>query len=162
MISVFFVVLAALCAALEMTFKKAWNSDRRAEFFLSYLLLFNLGVMGLIAAYMHVFMGPETARQIGWLPGSPFQFEMGMANLAFGVLGILSYWIRGRFWDATVIGWNILFIGCFVGHLRDYIVNNNTAPWNIGIFIWFSDLFVPLLALVLLWHVCQANKKTIA
>lgn len=73
------------------------------ETFLSYILFFNMGLMGLLGAYAHVFMGPETAKSIGWEPGSPFQYEIGMANLAFCTLGILSYWFRGSFWEASIV-----------------------------------------------------------
>ncbi len=103
--------------------------------------------MGLLGAYAHVFMADETARSIGWAPGSLFQFEIGMANLAFGVLGVLSYWIRGRFWDASIIGWCVLFLGCFIGHVINYYAENNTAPYNIGPYIWFYDLILPIIIL---------------
>jgi len=106
--------------------------------------------MGLLAAYAHVFMGPETAQRIGWEPGSPFQFEIGMANLSYGVLGVLSFWAGLRFKAATVIGWSILLLGCFVGHLLNYYETGNTAPYNLGVFLWFNDLFLPILALALL------------
>lgn len=144
-------IFAVIFTLIELSYKKTWHYPNTAEVFLSYILLFSMGLMGILAAYAHVFMGPETAKSIGWAPGSPFQFEIGMANLSYGVLGILAYWIRGRFWDAAVIGWSVLFLGCFVGHVLDYFIHGNDAPYNIGIFIWFNDLFMPLLALALLY-----------
>jgi hypothetical protein len=153
-------ILAIVSAVVHMAYyRKDWNASTVATVLLSYILFFNMGIMGLLAAYAHVFMGPETAREIGWEPESPFQFEMGMANLAFGVLGILSYWIRGRFWDAACIGWAILLIGCFVGHVINYYTFNNTAPYNIGISIWFFDLFIPILALGLLAYIRTDHSK---
>lgn len=150
MLAIVLFGLALLFAIVHLSVKKLWHSGRVAEHFLAYILFFNLGVEGLLAAYAHVFMGPETAAQIGWKGGSPFQYEIGMANLAFGVLGIMSFWIRDNFWTATVIGWAILFLGCFVGHVIDYYATGNTAPYNIGIFIWIADLFLPLFGLFLL------------
>lgn len=152
MLILFLFVIALFFTFGHLAYKNEWNFSKFIEVFLSYILFFNLGVMGILAAYAHVFMGPEIAKQIGWQPGSPFQFEMGMANLSFGVLGILSYWIRGRFWDATIIGWNVLFLGCFVGHVINYFDYHNNAPLNIGFYIWFSDLFLPLLALTMLTY----------
>src|SRR6476659_8155319 len=32
----------------------------------------------------------DVARSIGWPPGSPFQWEVGVADLGWGVLGVLS------------------------------------------------------------------------
>jgi hypothetical protein len=35
---------------------------------------------------------------IGWPPGNPFQFEVGVHDGAWGVLGFLCIWIGGLFW----------------------------------------------------------------
>lgn len=145
MISLFFLALALICTFTQLTYRKEWFLPKSLEVFLSYVILFNIGVMGLLAAYMHLFEGPETAKLIGWPPGSGFQFEIGIANLAYGVVGIMAYWIRGRFWDALLIGWSILLLGCFVGHITDYAFHDNNALWNIGVFIWINDLILPFL-----------------
>lgn len=147
MISVFLFLIAVVATLAHLYFKKQWNLPKASEVFLSYVLLFMIGVMGLLTAYALIFMGPKVARQIGWQPGSPFESEMAMANLSYGVLGILSYWIRGRFWDATIIGWSVFLIGCFSVHLNDYLTYGNNAPLNIGVSLWFYDLFSPMVAL---------------
>jgi hypothetical protein len=90
-------VFFTLC---HLIYKKAWHLPKAVRIFLSYFLFFNIGVMSLLAAYANVFMGPETAALMGREAGSPFQFEMGMAYLSFGVIGMLAFWIRDRFWDA--------------------------------------------------------------
>ena len=158
MFSMFLFFIAIVFTVGHLTFRREWHSGRVIEVFLSYILLFNVGMMGLTAAYMHVFWGPETARQIGWQPGSPFQFEIGMANLSYGILGVIAFWMRGRFWDAVLLGWSILLLGCFVGHIMDYYAHDNTAPWNIGAFIWFNDLFLPFLVLFLLGHLRKGTQ----
>lgn len=152
MVSILLFICALIFTASHLIYKKQWNDPVSIEVLLSYILLFNVGFMGLLGAYAHVFMGPEIAKTIGWAPGSPFQYEVGMANLSYGVLGILSFWIRGRFWDACIIGWVVLFLGCFVGHVISYYVDHNTAPYNIGPYIWFYDLFLPLFVLSLFYH----------
>lgn len=153
MLSVFLFVFAIAFSLGHLIYKKERRYLKIAEIILGYIIFFNIGLMGLLASYAHVFMGPQTAREIGWQPGSPFQFEIGMANLCFGVLGVMAYWIRGRFWDATCIGWSVFLLGCFVGHILDYYRYNNTAPLNYGIFIWFNDLFLPILVLGLLAYI---------
>ena len=159
MVFVFMFMLAVIFTLVELSYKKKWHYPNTLETFLSYILLFSMGLMGILAAYVHVFMGPEIAKSIGWAPGSPFQFEIGMANLSYGVLGILAYWIRGRFWEAVIIGWSVLLLGCFVGHVLDYVMHGNDAPYNIGLFIWFNDLFMPLLVLALLYAL--RSRKTL-
>lgn len=152
MVSLILFACAIIFTIFHLTYKKEWHLPKSIEVFLAYILLFNMGLMGILGAYAHVFMGPETAASIGWAAGSPFQFEIGMANLAFGVLGVLSYWIRGRFWDAAIIGWSVLFLGCFVGHVINYYQEHNLAPYNIGPYIWFYDLFLPILVLALWFY----------
>lgn len=160
MVSIILFICAILFTIGHLTYKKEWHHPKAVETFLSYILLFNMGIMGLLGAYAHVFMGPETAKSIGWEPGSPFQFEIGMANLAFGVLGILSYWFRGSFWDAAIIGWSVLFFGCFVGHVINYYTEHNTAPYNIGPYIWFYDLLLPILVLALLYWLRSSQRRS--
>jgi hypothetical protein len=159
MVSILLFVCAIIFTVCHLTYKHKWGYPSTVEIFLSYILLFNMGFMGLLGAAAHVFMAPETAQTIGWAPGSPFQFEVGMANLAFGVLGILCYWFRGAFWDASIIGWSVLFFGCFVGHVMDYYATNNTASYNIGPYIWFYDLLLPILVLGLLYYLRFCGNK---
>lgn len=146
-----FLLLAILFTLGEIIYrKKQRKTNIYAEIFLSYILFFYLGLSALFGAYSNIFQGAQTAALIGW-PANPFfQFEIGIANLAFGVLGLLSYWIRGRFWESTIIGWSILYVGAFVGHIIRYFTISDSAPLNFGAFIWFNDLFMPLLSVALL------------
>lgn len=159
MLSLFLFICAVIFTVGHLTYKREWHSSKAAEVFLAYVLLFSMGIMSLFAAYAHVFMGPEIANLIGWPARSPFQFEMGMANLSYGVLGVLAFWIRGRFWEASIIGWSVLLLGCFVGHVIDYYANHNTAPYNIGPYIWFYDLFLPILILSLLLYTRSSKQN---
>lgn len=143
-----FLIMTVVVALIFINRKGYHTKGEISETFLSYLLFFNVGCMGLLAFYAHVFNADATAQSIGWAVGSPFQFEMGMTNLAIGVAGVLCYWYRGLFWMATITIVTVLFWGCFIGHLIEYS-KGDTAPYNIGLFIWFSDLLVPLLAVVL-------------
>lgn len=159
MFPVFLFCLAILFTIVHATYKKVWTGPKFVEVFLGYIIFFSMGIMSLFAAYGHVFMGPEIAKLIGWQPGSPFQFEIGMANLSYGVLGVLALWVKGRFWDAAVIGWSVLLLGCFLGHVINYYADNNAAPLNIGPYIWFYDLFLPILLLGMLIYVRGIFRK---
>lgn len=157
MLSLILFILAIIFAFIALRNNKEWHPHDReltmkrfADHLLGYMLLLNVGVFLIFASFLHIFWGPETARMIGWAPGSPFQYEVGVANLSYGVLGILSFWRRGKFWDAVVLGVSIFLLGCFIGHAIDYLDYGNDAPWNFGFFIWFTDLFLPI-ALLALW-----------
>lgn len=145
MLTVYLLGLAFVFTLIQLLWKWEWNWPRVVEVFLSYVLFFCVGVMGILGAYAHLFMGAEVAKLIGWAPGSPFQYEVGMANFSYGVLGLMSFWVRGSFWGAVIVGWSIFVLGCFVGHIMDYIFHDNTAPYNIGLQIWLWDFIVPLL-----------------
>lgn len=123
---------------------------------LLYLLVVFVGIAGLVGALVHTFDAAATARKIGWLPGSPFQFEVAMANLAFGILGILCIWQRGSFWTATGIGFSVYMLGCAYGHYRQMLLGD-VAPYNAGWGIWLYDVGVPLLILALLYGRSRYN-----
>lgn len=160
MLSIYLFGIVIACTVIHLLLKWDWHWAKISEVLLSYILLFNVGVMGFLAAFAHIFMGPETAKLIGWEPGSPFQFEMGIANLSYGVIGVLAYWIRGNFWVAVVVGWSVLMLGCFLGHIMDYVLHGNNAPYNIGIYIWINDLILPFVTLVLL-KVSKGSHQTL-
>jgi Family of unknown function (DUF6790) len=120
---------------------------------LLYALALDVGVIGLIFGFIpHVFFADEAARLIGWPPGSPFQFEVGVHDGAWGVLGFLSLWIGGSFWIATGLGWSIFMLGATYGHVYHTVYEGNFAPYNF--LTIFSDAFVAvwLLALLYLYH----------
>ncbi len=150
---VFFFWVAVLAA----TGLHLWLSGRPrtaalvVEVLLLYLLVLLVGISGLMAGLAHIFLAQEVALKIGWQPGSPFQFEVAMADLAFGILGILCFWQRGGFWTATIIGYAIFLLGCAYGHVREAMVAGNFAPYNVGIMIWLNDVGLPVLLLALLW-----------
>ncbi len=129
---------------------KPLTKKKIVEVILLYILVVFVGVGCLLAGMAHIFRGPETAAGIGWQPGSPFQYEMGVANLAFGALGILCIWKRGEFWTATGIGVAVIFLGCAIGHVYEMVVHHNYAPYNAGWGILFNDAVLPVIILVLL------------
>lgn len=72
-----------------------------ADILLLYLFVFPIGLGGLIGFLGHTFRAGSTAASIGWPAHNPFQYEVAMANLAFGILGISAAWVRGGFRVAT-------------------------------------------------------------
>ncbi|WP_113704462.1 DUF6790 family protein [Nonomuraea lactucae] len=101
-----------------------------------------LGGLGHIGPY-----APQIADSIGFAH-SPFQWEVGWADIAVGVIGLLSIWNRGSFMTAAVIAMAILYWGDAIGHVMQWAAHGNTAPNN----IWTipTDILQPLIAIVLL------------
>ena len=141
-------VVAAICLHLWLG-KRPVSAGRFVEVLLLYLLVFYAGVGGLTGFLGHTFKTQEIALKIGW-QSNPFQFEVAMANLAFGVLGVMCIWQRRGFRTATGIGFAIFLLGCAYVHFRDMTLHGNFSPYNVGAVLWFNDLAVPLIILILL------------
>ena len=63
-------------------------------------------------------------------PVIPFQLEVGFANLAVGILGIVAMGLRDGFRQATVIAGTVFGGGATVVHVMDVIESGNLAPGN--------------------------------
>jgi len=149
---IWFIYLTVALAAivLHLRFDKMPRTGARVvDVALFYLLVIFAGVGGLMGAVAHTFFAREIALGIGWQPGSPFQFEVAMANLAFGVLGIMCIWNRSGFRTATGVGLAVFLLGCAYGHLQAMLAGNY-APYNTGPGIWLMDVVIPLTILGLL------------
>src|SRR5579885_484169 len=61
-----------------------------SEIVYRWMALFALGITSIYAFMMHAYFPQISASAIGWKP-SPFEFEVAVADLAIGLLGILSF-----------------------------------------------------------------------
>jgi len=147
MLLVFFTLAAIVAASIHLAVSPRRRSNRGAvvETYLLHLFFFYVGLMGLLAAYAHVFRPVATSASIGWST-SPYEYEVGMADLTIGVLGVLCVWFRGGFWLATAIANAVWLLGDAVGHLRQMMVNNNHAENNSGVFL-VAEFVVPVVIL---------------
>jgi hypothetical protein len=125
--SVLPVLLAALHVRLDPSAKdRVW----RVEVFLIFLFMLGVGASGLSGFFGHVFTPDTVAESIGWPKGSPFQQEMGFANLALGVLGLIAAARRDGFREATVIAVTIVGVGATLVHISDALQEGNLAAGN--------------------------------
>lgn len=112
-------------------------------------LVINVGISGLYAFMGHAFSSKKVAEYIGWPSGNPFQFEVAVTNLSFGILGVLCIWFRDNFWIATVIGFSVFALGAAYVHIRDMTKNKNHSPGNAGPPL-YSDILKPIFLVGLL------------
>ena len=119
-----------------------------ADRLLAWILLLPIGVTGLWAAIFHLFFPEIAAADIGWDP-SPFQFEVGMADLAIGATACVSFWRSLDFKAAVVIINAIFLLGDAIGHVGQMIAAGNFASGNAGV-PFLDDLILPVLTLILL------------
>lgn len=153
MLQVIFVVLAVIAASIHLGISPRRRSSGAAiaGTFLLYLLFFYVGLQGVLTAYAHVFRPVQTSASIGWST-SPYEYEVGMADLTVGVLGVLCLWLRGNFWLATAIANAVWFLGDAVGHLREMTIHNNHAANNSGIFLVVEFTVPALMVILALYH----------
>lgn len=135
-------VLALLVAAFR-------RHPAPAERYLAWLLLLSVGVQGIWAGFFHIFFPGMAAASIGW-QDSPFQFEIGVADMAIGITAVVSFW-RGPDFRAAVVWYIALFnLGVAIGHIRQVIETGNMAANNFGILLLITVIqmvLLPVLAL---------------
>lgn len=129
--------------------RQANTTTRRIELALMYLLAISVGASGLGGAFGHLFLSDIVAEGIGWPAGSPFQLEMGFANLAIGVLGLVAIGRRDGFRTATIVATTIIGGGATLVHLQDIAAHGNLSPGNTIQNI--SNLLDPVLLIALSW-----------
>ena len=118
-----------------------------ADRLIKYLLIFPLGVQSLWAFLCHVHP-EESAAVIGWEP-SPFQYEVGVANLGIGLAALYAAFQGFQARAAVAVMAACFLGGAAVGHLRDIAMGDNLAPGNAGP-ILYTDMLTPIMLLVLL------------
>lgn len=114
---------------------------------LFYQLVITLTLTGVQGFLGHVFKSDMVAEYIGWEKGSPFQKELGYAELGYGIAGVICIWMSREFWLATIIITSPLFIGAAIVHLKEMMKSKNFKPGNSIILL--PDLIIPLSLIVL-------------
>ena len=128
---------------------KPLKSDTVAEAFLSYYMLFPIGISNLVNFVFHVFLGDTAAKFIGW-ENSPFQAEVGFASLGVGIAGVIAFRASLPFRCATLIPPSAFSLGAAGGHIYQMIVAHNFSPGNVGLVLPI-DIIIPIIGFVFLW-----------
>lgn len=130
-------------AVIFIFFHRLFSHRPPAEIIYRWIAFFPLGLTGIYAFIMHAYYPDVSAMSIGWKV-SPFQFEVAVADLAFGLLGILSFCASYGFRLATVLGSAIFLWGDAIGHINQMLVYKNYSPANAGSWFWM-DVLIPFI-----------------
>ena len=103
------------------------GTDNFATVFMTNSLAWLIGGQGITAGCLHIFFGPKIAASIGWKP-SPFEYEVGVANLGIGVAGIMAGSYGRQYWLALIIVSTIFLWGAAIGHIWEMIKNKTLPP----------------------------------
>lgn len=151
-------IMGSLCSLIVLARSpKPLPKRQIIEAFLSYFILFNIGIGYVNNFFMHTVFAEFVAEFIGW-ESSPFQHEVGFASLGFGVIGLLAF--RGSFdlRAASIIGPTCFLWGAAGVHIQDMIRSQNFAPGNAGVVFW-TDIFLPIIGLALLYQQYTIQKQ---
>ena len=142
------LIAAVALAVIVSAAKRGTPSGAFGEQLFRWTALLAVGATGIFTFICHVFFSESTAAHIGWQT-SPFQYEVGIADLVVGVLGVLAF--RGNFGFrlATTLATTIWQWGDGVGHVRQMIVAHNYEPGNAGSLFW-GDVLIPMVIIVAL------------
>lgn len=140
----------AVTFVLALVFAALGRKRPAADRYLRWLLLLPIGLGGLWSGIYHVAFPEVAAHFIGW-QNSPFQFEVGMADLGIGVAGCVAFWASYGFQAATVLISAIFFLGDAIGHIHQMMQTSNFSPGNAGS-VFYIDIILPVttIALVLM------------
>lgn len=137
-------ILAAILILINKFLSKQEMSGYEIAFRWFALLMF--GLTAIYSFIMHGFFPDFTAATIGW-QNSPFQYEVAMANLGFGMLGICSFAASAGFRLATLVGNTCWLWGDATGHIYQMITQHNFSVGNAGSWFWL-DVLMPLIMMI--------------
>ncbi|WP_347568908.1 DUF6790 family protein [Pantoea sp. MQR6] len=141
--------MVAFILALLISLIHAPKTVSRAENLLSWLLLLSTGFTSLWAGLYHTVFPQTAAAFIGW-QSSPFQFEMGMSDIALGIVAVMSFWRTLEFKLAVVMFVTIEFAGLAYGHFHQITSAGDYQAGNVGVLLGLTIVHVVLLPLLLI------------
>ncbi|SEQ41809.1 hypothetical protein SAMN05428969_3006 [Devosia sp. YR412] len=138
-----FLCLAAVVIPMFVKRGTPWP-DR----YLGWVLLLAVGLDGIWAGLFHVFFPALASAQIGWQP-SPYEFEVGVADISYGVVAVLAFWRSLAFKTAIGLFAVLYYSGVSVGHFVQAYANGDTSPDNFGLLLILTIARVIVLMVLL-------------
>lgn len=129
-----------------------------AERFLAWLLLLPVGIDMIWAGSFHLIFPETAARFIGWQV-SPFQFEVGVADFAMGIVAVASFRRSLEFKSAVTVYCVLFYIGVAIGHVHQAQIAGNFSAGNFGALLLITVVKVFLLS-GLLWATWRGKHRT--
>ena len=98
---------------------------------LSVVTFTTVGIVGILAFVRHVIFHKSDAKRLGWETDRPdWMFEVGFANLAFGIMGVLSVTLNqvSGTQAMILIGYAIYLFQAAALHGYRYFTNTHKTP----------------------------------
>ena len=149
--NLFFVLFAiAACTTIVKVRRQslALLSPRGAYVAWGELLFYAIGIWFVYTGILHAYFQEFVAPTIGWQP-SPFEYELGWMEIPLAVVAMMSLWRGYEFRLATTIVVVTFTLAAAAQHIQQIVCCANNAGSNAGPILWFADIFIPLLLVVL-------------
>ena len=114
------------------------------ERYLAWFLLLSVGVQGIWAGFFHIFYPHIASGEIGW-DASPFEYEIGVADLSIGLVAVASFWRSLSFKSAVAAMAVLFYIGVAIGHFNQAFAHGNYSRDNFGLLLIITLVSIPLL-----------------
>lgn len=145
------ISLALLVLAILFS---VFNRRNFAQKFSNLLFFLPVGVGGVCAFITHAFMPQVATGYASWY-NSHFETQVALANLAFGLTGLISSFTSKQFKMAVATMVTVFLWGTAINSIQQLIHNANLTMDNLGlafvsnilipIFIWLSIIMTELM-----------------
>jgi hypothetical protein len=153
-IRILFIILPIIMGTIHSIWKRNIPGFSKSDCFLGYFLIISIGLQSLLISHLQIYQGEMVAAYIGW-KDSPFLTELAYANLAFGIIGILSFWFREGWREATALGYGFFQLMLAIEHYRLY--DASSTQKIMGLLALTDFTFVAcLFGLLILRRFCKA------
>jgi hypothetical protein len=143
-LALIYLLLPGILAYFHKVKKKVSNINIT----LVYYLFITVGIQGLNYSLGQIFYPTMVSKFLGW-PQSPFLLEVGMANLSFAILGLLSPWMERGWQMATGVGYSLFLL--FTGIVHIFRISQYGISYgDIGGF-FAIDLLLPFIIFTLIF-----------
>jgi hypothetical protein len=155
-----FFVVGLLCSFVAIyRHRNDLNKALVVELIFKYYCFWANGICWTYNGIIHVVFHKMAAGFIGWAD-SPFQIEVGVASLGFGLVGLMGLRKNTGLRLALVISTSVFLWGCAMGHIYQINSTGNHAEGNAGVML-YSGLLMPVIGIVLLaLSVATGKNKT--
>lgn len=143
-----FILFPILAGIGHCLWKKNTPGFSKIECFLVYFLTITSGLQSLVVGYLELYQPEAVAAYLGW-HNSPFLPVLAKGNIAFGVLGVLSFWFRGAWRSAAALGYSLFLLMTSTGIYGDYLHTLHPEKSMLGL-VAFTDLMIAGCLLTLL------------
>lgn len=95
------------------------------------VVLSTVGIVGVLSFIRHVVFYKEDMKRLGWVTEKPdWMFEVGFANLAFGVMGLIAFFvdIAKSSLIITLVGYAIYLLQAAILHGYRYFTDDVKSP----------------------------------